>query len=312
MKQHLSRTLRGVAFLYFSFPLTFVILCAILFDIASEEWVLVFLSPTFYLVSFLALVTGFGLKEMRRWAWYVLLITNGAILYHTADLAASYGDSHNKLLAFLLFVLGAFVLTYRVAKEIRVPYFFPRIKWWESDPRFKVSIPTVIIRRATIENRSEESDFQPPHQAEGEILDLSLGGCFVKTREEFHNQEIVRVFFQAFGTACEARGMVVWTTESTVTRPKGVGIKFTKPSSLVKRSIKQITHSIGQLNKLQKSNLSDEDRLRLLAKIDELRSPVGHLPSLNEEFTDTESTSKQSSKKKRRLPNLKTRFKRKK
>ena len=101
-----------------------------------------------------------------------------------------------------------------------VPYFLPKIRWWESDPRNKLLIPAKV--RLSSDALIQESD----------ILDISLMGCFVRTRETVPENERVQIEFSVFGHDFVCSGIVVWRAESTVTHPKGLGIKFTPPANI--------------------------------------------------------------------------------
>jgi hypothetical protein len=125
-------------------------------------------------------------------------------------------------------------MVYLVGREIRVPYFFPRIRWWESDPRYKLSVQTKVAR----EDKTE---------LEGEIMDLSLSGCFVKTHAYFVPDELVTLDFSLFERSLRCSGRVVWRSESTVTHPKGIGVKF---EALNKETIYCLKQAVQKLKKL--------------------------------------------------------------
>jgi hypothetical protein len=65
-----------------------------------------------------------------------------------------------------LAILGAL---YVLKTELRVPYFSPKIAWWESDPRYKISVPAEMT--------------SPDHSYRGDIMDVSASGCFIKTKD---------------------------------------------------------------------------------------------------------------------------------
>lgn len=200
--------------LYLGFPLVYLVVVALLFDVPAGSLLRILLSPLFYVVGILAMVTGYGLLEMRRWSWYLLVPVDFLILYESALDLNEFGEANHKIMAFAVVVFAVTAVAYRLGREIRVPYFFPKIAWWESDPRYRISVP-VQIRGA----KGEEPTL-------GEILDLSLGGCFVKTRVELSQDQRVSLGFNVFGFEMECEGVIVWRTQSTVTHPKGVGIKF--------------------------------------------------------------------------------------
>ena len=101
-----------------------------------------------------------------------------------------------------------------MGREIRVPYFLPRIRWWESNTRFQLSVPVKMM--------------MGKHEKSGKIVDLSIGGCYVKTTETFDEQAKLSLEFRVFGQTLSVMGIVVWKSREGVTRPQGIGVKFTK------------------------------------------------------------------------------------
>ena len=193
MKRYTTRFFKTVAMVYLAFPIVYLIVIAVIFDVPASSLVRILLSPLFYLVSTLAVVTGYGLLEMKRWSWYLLVVTDLLVLYVSALILNDYGEAHHKLVAFLAVAGATLLAAYRLGREIRVPYFFPKIAWWESDPRYRISVPVRIFPAV-----GEALD--------GEILDLSLGGCFVKTRVDVSMDQKATLEFAVFGYSIRCEG----------------------------------------------------------------------------------------------------------
>jgi hypothetical protein len=239
LKRYTSRFFKSLALFYVSFPLAYILIVAVLFDVSAAACLRILLSPLYYFVAFVAVVAGWGLLEMRRWAWYWFVTANILIAYETALWANDYAETHHQILAFLAVVAGLMLALFRVAREVRVPYFFPRIPWWESDPRYRLSVPVSIT-------------FPRGEPIQGEILDLSLGGCFIKVRAEVYQDEAVQVEFMVLGQKLRFPGTVVWRTQSTVTHPKGVGVKFTGIDRRGKRTLRGVTRKLMRATKLSR------------------------------------------------------------
>lgn len=156
------------------------------------------------------------------------------LLYQTAVVLAYYSDSHRKFLAYGITILFQLIGLFFVTREVRVPYFTPRIRWWESDPRYKLSIQTKILK-------------QDKTVYEGEIMDISRSGCFIKTHFYFPPDEKITLDFSLFERVIKCHGRVIWQTESTVTHPKGVGVKF---EDLDKETISALKQGTDKLRKL--------------------------------------------------------------
>lgn len=260
MKRYVSRYLKSVALIYLWFPVVYLLIAGVLFDVPPAACVSILLSPGFIIVSVFSILSGYALWEVRRWGWYLFVIDNFLIAYLNAVVVTDYGESHHRVIAYFCFVAAQIALGYRVSREIRVPYFFPKIRWWESNPRYRLSVPVALARVSG--------------PLEGQILDLSMGGCFVKVRGDLALDEFVNVEFEVFGFKVECRGVVVWRTHSTVTHPRGVGIKFLQPTKPQRRALRQVTlrlRKIAALYRRSRYLMSQEDFVKQLEKLESQR-----------------------------------------
>jgi len=259
VKRYTSRFLKTAAFLYMVFPIAYVLATAMLFDIPMASCVRLLLSPFYYVVSLLAVAAGYGLWEMYRWSWYLFIVADVFIGYQTALVMSQYSESHHKILGFVIAILSILFIAFRVSREVRVPYYFPKIRWWESNPRYRLAVQSSVLRTV-----SEQS-------VAGEILDLSASGCFIKLRADLKSDEPVKVRFQVFKLAVDCDGVVVWRSESTVTHPKGAGVKFTDLSRQDRRSLRLITKRLKEIAHLYRTSrylLTQEEFLKKLERIE--------------------------------------------
>lgn len=259
MKQYTTKYLKSVAVFYLGFPVFYLFVSALLFDIPAGALLRILLSPFYYLVSLLAMIVGYALWEVHRWGWYLFLITNFLIGYQNAIIVNEYGTTHHKVVAFFASIFGMILIIFRVAREIRVPYFFPKIRWWESNPRYKLLVPVKLTR---VEGST----------LEGEIMDLSMGGCFIKLKAEIHQHEPVQLKFSVFHLPIECQGIIVWQSQSTVTTPKGIGVKFMPFSRAQKRTLRQIMARLKRVATLYRKSryiLSQEEFLKRLNELEE-------------------------------------------
>lgn len=233
INRHTSRKLRFLAKAWIAFPFLYLAVCFGLFKINAADLLKIVLSPWYWFVSFIAIVSGLGVLQIRWYAWYVFLLSSVTAIYQTAVAMTYYSHAEHKLPIFAGYVLAQLLLVYLVAREVRVPYYFPKIRWWESDPRYKLSIP------AKVERQSEHSH--------GEIMDISKTGCFIKTREFFTPDESIGLEFSLFDHPIWCDGVVVWKTESTVTHPRGIGVKF---QNLDKETVSALKSATRKLRKL--------------------------------------------------------------
>ncbi|MBE7437086.1 MAG: PilZ domain-containing protein [Spirochaetales bacterium] len=201
----------------------------------------VFLSITLLLwltAPFIAL----GLYRVRLWAWYgfighaTLMIFSSSYRFLSAELELSP--------AFILNVLVLIPAIFFLQKEIRRPYFNPRLRWWEQHPRLKQMLQ---VRLAWNEYVFDEKTY-----------DLAPDGIFVQTENlsdvavgYFFN---ITIYFQGEPTdplssrPVHVQGIVVWIQFEPEAFPCGYGVKFLgladserrRISSFIKAGLKKI------------------------------------------------------------------------
>ena len=236
MKKYATKTLRLIALLYCSLPVVYPIWLSLWFDIPGSRVLSLFLSLGYWFVILLAVISGFGVWEMKRWAWYVFIASNLFLIYENAFIVATYGDAKTSGIQFLAGVALIFAMVFRIGKELRVPYFLPEIRWWESDPARKLLIPVQIGVAGS----------EKP--VDGDIMDLALGGCFVKCQHDLADDARVELKFTLFGYEITCPGNVVWKAASTVTHPKGMGVKFDTLGKVYKRRLRISTRKLKELS----------------------------------------------------------------
>ncbi|MCM0604679.1 MAG: PilZ domain-containing protein [Xanthomonadaceae bacterium] len=229
---------RVISLIYLFFPILYTPFVWLIFEIPPSNIAQILLSPLYYFVSFWAVFVGYGVWNMTRWAWYVLLPANIFIAYESAVIVANYAHSNQKVLGLILILFALMLATYKLRSEFRVPYIHPRIPWWEMYPGTLMDIPVKIVRIT----KAKTPTFS------GKILDINSGGAFVKTPIDIHLDERVEVIFSVFDNDVQVSGAVVWKATSAVTHPKGIGIKFQQIEKNNKRKLK------GILSKLRKQN----------------------------------------------------------
>ncbi len=257
LKEHRTRVYRWLALFYLFFPLTFLPVVVFLIDVPMGKAALLALQTSFLAVSALAVITGYGLYEVRRWAWYLLHLTEVLVLAVAANFTFRHGQSHYPVVAFLVVALLVWLGHRRISRELRVPYFMPQIAWWESNPRYKTQIPAQVVRNG---GRTLEAD----------IMDLSVAGAFIKCRPEFELNELIEIRTQLFGREWRTRGTVVWNTFGAVTHPRGIGVKFGALDRTARRVLKAATmrlQKIVELNRTGRYWLSSDEYNKVMAKL---------------------------------------------
>jgi Tfp pilus assembly protein PilZ len=167
----------------------------------------------------------------------------GLAAYFNALILVNYSQSDFKGYAFLLVLAIQFISVRLVAREVRVPYLFPRIQWWKSESQ---GIPSLQVELKVSGKDQEDSRLR------GAILDLSGRGCFVKTQTDFNLGDAIQISIQAYGNEMNLEGKIVWNAWSTVTHPKGIGIRFFDLERADRRKLKGIVKAFT--NEKERSN----------------------------------------------------------
>lgn len=197
------------------FPVVYLVFAAFIFELDSKGILSLVLSPLFYLSSFFWIITGVGLKSLKKWSWYSLLCAEFFITYLNALNLIQYSNSQYKVWSFVFSMLiQAYVLA-AVSKELRVPYLFPKIRWWESGI---AGMPHLLVTIDHLSNIQGSTTAQ--------ILDLNTKGCFIKSHHDYQTLEKLTLNLDAFGYQVSVSGVVTWNAKSTVTHPKGIGVRF--------------------------------------------------------------------------------------
>jgi Tfp pilus assembly protein PilZ len=212
------------------FPVFYLVFVALIFELKSKGVLSVALSPLFYLASFFWIVTGIGLQSMKQWSWYTFGAAQVFITYLNALNLVNYSESEYKGYAFILTLVIQFIVYTVVQSEIRVPFLFPRLRWWESGIAGMHHLSAEIYHSRSASGSSTT-----------QLLDITGKGCFLKSPIDFEPFEKVKIQVNAYGQEVDIPGQIVWNAKSTVTHPKGVGIRFYDLNRTRRRKVKIIS-----------------------------------------------------------------------
>jgi hypothetical protein len=252
------RVINFLAYVLWSFPLTYVLLLQTFYSIELQDVFTIFFSLYNLVHSVIAVATGFALYRMKPYAWHFYCIHSFLMIVEQFYVGLRFG--HSPILAVPLAFTTASLLgaLYVLKSELRVPYFSPKIAWWESDPRYKISVPTQMTC----------SD----HFYRGDIMDVSASGCFIKTKDPLKVDQIVQIKFSLFDHKFECNGRIVWRTESGVTHPKGVGVRFVGLEKGVYADLRETVKKLRSLSRKYKDLRTEEKAATMERKVKALIS----------------------------------------
>lgn len=193
------------------------------------DWVILGLFP----------VVAVGIYKVRRWGWYlficfsVLLISYNLIVYYFLNPHYSL----ETILFFILIITG--MSAFFLRKHVYAPYFNPRLRWWETAARYRVTLNTTIL---TSDGAKECN-----------TLDISETGCFVNDKAELTEGSHVWLKINCKETEIRCFGKVVRKT-GPKEKCAGYGIMF---QDISKETKEKVRHLIWSLERLEYEDRQD-------------------------------------------------------
>lgn len=93
-----------------------------------------------WILMSLVSVSGFCLLLVRKWSWLLSLVSLFMVLVYSVALLPEINSKASiGIIAMLMFMtIGAIGVVF--LSPFRLPYINPRLRWWETSPRYKVEI----------------------------------------------------------------------------------------------------------------------------------------------------------------------------
>ena len=110
----------------------------------------------------------------------------------------------------------------------------------------------------------------PDHFYKGDIMDISSSGCFIKTKDPLKVDQTILVKFALFDHKFDLDGKVVWRTESGVTHPKGVGVKFLNLDRPQAAELRETVKKLRSLSRRYKIIRAEERASTMERKVQQL------------------------------------------
>lgn len=172
-------------------------------------------SPTLLALQVLIFVSGVALLFVRNWSWTIALFTlSVACLYNVFSFQSllKMGPWAVGVMV-LLTLVGIAVMLY---SPFRRPYLNPRLRWWETSPRFRADIRVII-------------EGVP---GEAILVDVSRTGALLEWREIENIPQLEGLKQMTLAQGPILSCIVIRRT------PKGYGLNFHKLSPASKKYLK--------------------------------------------------------------------------
>jgi hypothetical protein len=133
----------------------------------------------------LPVIMGKAIFDMKRWSYAVFVVCSTLVLYK--NLSALQTAHTDQMIALALCLGNISIVGYFLIPAVRAPFFDSRLRWWETDKRYCVTL------NARVEHDSKNVIESIPCQ----IRDISLGGAFVSmpTGTQIAQEKMIRIRF---------------------------------------------------------------------------------------------------------------------
>lgn len=177
----------------------------------------------------------------------------------------SWLESPTVLTGVVLAIFYAFnisLVSYFLLPAIRQIYYDPKLRWWETKPRYAVDFSCDIKFEA--------------QKQKAQIKNFSVGGLYLESNDKLPDQTDLNIYFEYQGEHYEVKGQSVFHKTST---PSGYGIKFIVELG-ADRKIAGLIEKLKTTSTVVNSrNLGEEDSLRYWLKT-ALRSKSAWVPEV--------------------------------
>jgi hypothetical protein len=112
-------------------------------------------------------LSAVSIYSVKKWGWY-LFIGCALCLVAYNGYVFSLSPRYNVVFLLLYNIAIALVAGIFFRRHIIAPYFNPRLRWWETEPRYRIDIYAELVSEG--------------RKLRVELLDISAGGCFGSLR----------------------------------------------------------------------------------------------------------------------------------
>lgn len=170
----------------------------------------------------LAWFAAYAVYHMKAWSWWLALVAAlglvafsvGVSLYRAQDVGDAWLWT-----SVVIISVPTVVAALLLQREIRTPYFNPRIRWWESEPRFAIDAPV---------------------RGGGRALDISRNGMFIQHDKAPELGTEGEWFFEIDGHEVKVAGAASWLSPGEAEHPAGFGVRFEEQDDATRRVIDRI------------------------------------------------------------------------
>ncbi|HLE11115.1 MAG: hypothetical protein A2504_01535 [Bdellovibrionales bacterium RIFOXYD12_FULL_39_22] len=176
-------------------------------------------------------IAGIAIYKVKNWSYPVFLAVmvwvSIRIIYNYATLPGVYS------LTYILvpMTINIFFVSYILLPNVRAAYIDPRLRWWETRPRFKCTGSVMI--------ECEESN----KRVEAQLSNIAEGGLFVLSNQELKMDAPIKVSINILDLHITSKAKIVYHRKD---QANGYGIQFTNISKEFAQYMRAVTRRLEQ------------------------------------------------------------------
>lgn len=184
----------------------------------------------------LSAIACVSIYAIKRWSYPVFLAICAWGMISNYLVWAKNPHVYSLTMLIVVNLVNLAVVSYFLLPKVRIPYFNPKIRWWESKPRYRVSLDADIM--------SDAAGEACPRCQKGSICDISEGGIFLASAEALKLGESVFISFTIHHRKVSVHGKVVHQGRPGV---RGYGVQFTELNRDERRSLREAVRGLELL-----------------------------------------------------------------
>jgi hypothetical protein len=200
-------------------PIPNVIYACAMQETSLVTYIQIFFKDALYLEFFNAFflfpLAAFAILSVRKWSYLVYLSCMIFSAYMGYRGRVEYPNFFSLGLLTFGYCLTVLIVAYFLLPEVRLAYLDPQQRWWEVQPRYRVSVPAKIASLTPSKGELEWINCT--------VLDLSLGGAFILPEKSLEVKDSVRLKMPMLHQEFEVAGSVAHFSKKDI---EGYGIQF--------------------------------------------------------------------------------------
>jgi len=191
---------------------------------------------------FIPVIGGFLIYSCKKWSYYLYMLLMTIPFIYSYNSWQSQPNQNLGIYLIIFYLINLLVVGYFVLPQVRLVYFDPRLRWWETKPRYTAEFETDI-------NWIDQN-------AKGEIKNISEGGIFIQTPLAINPHGRVSLTFKYNNYLHHFLGEVVYVNKNTTPTGYGISLIVNETQS---EALKKLIRDLSEQGTLITSRIPTEE-----------------------------------------------------